>query len=287
MRWFLAGLAGLFVVVAQAGTALAGESEALAYLEGLKGKPQPYIAPSKIDPRFTSALYVNVATSGPNKQRMWVLQRDATGAPWSLGMWDKDFWKKAKLPETATPPYSWPVSSGRVYRGDRKAGPTPAGIYGLDERKWRYGEGYLRAGMIHVMHIDFHYPDGRVTGVAFHGTTAGNYSRLGTNDSHGCIRMHQKNALALLHRMTGTDGTRAEDVRWGEVPRYWLSESGRVRKGYRQDGKPLPASLAEAVIAPALDNAAHGPSSDASGSSTSADVLLKTGFRTLVVIFED
>jgi hypothetical protein len=124
--------------------------------------------------------------------------------------------------------------------------------------------------MIHVMHIDHHTPDGRVTGVAFHGTPAGNYKRLGTNDSHGCIRMHQSNALALLHRLTGVDGALNAVVRWGEVPRYWTSEEGRIRRGYVTDGKPIPAAQA-----------------DATSAGSSPDVLTKTGIRAIAILFQD
>jgi hypothetical protein len=273
---------------AGATTALAGE--ALAYLEGLKGKSRPYLAPSEVDARFTVALYVNVATEGPNKQRMWVLHRDRLGGDWRLAMWDLDFWKQARLADGAEPAYSWPVSTGRVYKGDRKSGPTPTGIFGIDERKWRYAEGHVRTGMIHVMHIDHHTADGRVSGVAFHGTPAGNYRRLGTNDSHGCIRMHQKNALALLNRLTGLDGTLTDFVRWGEVPRYWASEERRVRSGYRTDGMAIPAPVVEAS-AEGSSSAAPGTGSDSSPSAAppaSTDgILTKTGFRAIAVIFED
>lgn len=278
MKTGMARLALLVLFLAGLADAPARASEAITYLEGLKGKPQPYLAPSEIDPRFTIALYVNVATAGPAKQRMWVLHRDTPGGPWQLAMWDKDYWKKQKLADGTEPPFSWPVSTGRVYRGDRKSGPTPTGIFGMDERRWRYSEGRVRAGMIHVMHIDHHTPDGRVTGVAFHGTTVSNYRRLGTNDSHGCIRMHQSNALALLNRLTGRDGAIAEDIRWGEVPRFWASEEGRIRRGFTTDGKLRPAPLVEATTS-------TGAVSDAGSASDS--VLTKTGFRAIAVLFQD
>lgn len=281
LRRIILPIATGLALATSAHTSIAGE--ALSYLEGLKGKPQPYLTPSEIDPRFTIALYVNVPTSGPNKQRMWILHRDKVGGDWRLAMWDKDYWKRQKLAEGIEPAFSWPISSGRAYKGDRKSGLTPPGIFGLDERKWRYGEGHMRAGMIHVLHIDHHTPDGRVTGVAFHGTTAGNYKRLGTNDSHGCIRMHQSNALALLYRLTGLDGAIPEDVRWGEVPRYWLSEAGRIRSGYTTDGKALPAARADASVPPA---ATSGRDLESAGGAP-ADVLVKTGFRAIAVIFQD
>ena len=129
---------------------------ALAYLESLKGSNERYKAPSELDPRYTIALYVNAATKGPWRQRMWVLQRDEIGGPWRLGLWDKRHWRKAKLGEAETPAYSWPVSTGRYYRGDRFSGPTPTGVFALDERKWRHGRGWSAPGMIHTMYIDFH-----------------------------------------------------------------------------------------------------------------------------------
>ena len=98
------------------------------------------------------------------------------------------------------PSYSWPVSTGRYYRGDPFSGPTPTGVFALDERKWRYGRGYTAPGMIHTMYIDFHYDNGRRSGVAFHGTLPGRYRRLGSIDLHGCIRMKQKNAASLFDR---------------------------------------------------------------------------------------
>lgn len=266
--------------------ALARADGGLPYLEGLKGKAQPFLAPSDIDPRYTVALYVNTAGKGPNRQRMWVLHRDAVGGPWRLAMWDKDYWKKAKLGDGEVPGYSWPVSTGRHYPGDRRSGPTPTGIFALDERKRRYGWGWLQDGMIHVLHIDYHYSDGRMSGVAFHGTTPGRYRRLGSIDSHGCIRMHQKNALALLNRVTGRDGILAEELRWGEVPRFWQSEKGNRRSGYRRDGQPvLPLPEPETIPASGAETLPAGPA--ASSPPASNVPLTKMGFRAIAVMFHE
>ena len=54
---------------------------ALRYLEDVSTKKAPYLAPSEIDRRFTIAFYVNAKGSGPNAQRMWVLQRAKLGGP--------------------------------------------------------------------------------------------------------------------------------------------------------------------------------------------------------------
>jgi len=254
---------------------------ALAYLENLKGSNERYKAPSELDGRYTVALYVNAATSGPWRQRMWVLQRDEIDAPWRLAMWDEAHWRKADLAEGEAPSYSWPVSTGRYYRGDPFSGPTPTGVFALDERKWRYGRGYTAPGMIHTMYIDFHYDSGRRSGVAFHGTTTGRYRRLGTSDSHGCIRMKQTNAAALFDRITGRDGVLPEPLRWGDVPRFWKSERGQIRSGYTRDGGTLRREELVADLAPI-----EPPAMDDTGEVPPA-VLLKSGFRAIAVIFEN
>jgi hypothetical protein len=259
----------------------AAADPALDYLESLKGSNERYKAPSELDARYTFALYVNAAGSGPNRQRMWVLVRDGIGMPWRLGMWDAAHWKKAKLAEGETPPYSWPVSTGRYYRGDPFSGPTPTGVFALDERKWRYGRGTTGPGMIHTMYIDFHYDNGRRSGVAFHGTLPGRYRRLGNIDSHGCIRMKQVNAAALFDRITGRDKVVPAELRWGEVPRFWDAERGQNRSGYTRDGTTLPAP---AVVA---DLGAMPASVGSVVDTEPLPVLTKTGFRAISVIFED
>ncbi len=254
---------------------------ALTYLESLKGSSERYKAPSELDGRYTVALYVNTADSGPWRQRMWVLHRDAIGGSWRLAMWDEEHWRKADLTAGEAPSYSWPVSTGRYYRGDPFSGPTPTGVFALDERKWRYGRGYTAPGMIHTMYIDFHYDNGRRSGVAFHGTLPGRYRRLGSIDSHGCIRMKQKNAASLFDRITGRDRVLPEEMRWGDVPRFWTSEQGQKRAGYTRDGSTHPA---EALVA---DLAALQTASASVSDAGPAAVLTKNGFRAIAVIFEN
>ncbi len=285
MRRFLIAVSGLLAALCMS-TVAARAADAVGYLESLRGKATPFLAPSDIDPRYTTALYVNTSGSGPNKQRMWVLHRDAIGGAWRLAMWDKDYWKKAKLGDGEVPAFSWLVSTGRGYPGDRKSGPTPNGVFALDERKRRYGWGWLQDGMVHVMHIDFHYPDGRMSGVAFHGTTEGRYRRLGSIDSHGCIRMKQKNALDLLNRVTGKDGVLAEDLRWGEVPRFWAAEKGTRRTGYTRDGSaPMSLPPPAVKIAPGATTEVTTPPS--TPIATPEDPMTKTGFRAIAIMFQD
>jgi L,D-transpeptidase catalytic domain len=262
---------------------------AVALLNRFNPDKTPYIAPDEIDARFTTALYVNVATRGAHRQRMWVLHRDTLGGPWRLGLKDNQYWKRkakrAKV-EALTPTYSWPISSGRYYRGDRRSGPTPPGIYGLDERRWRYGWGWLQAGMRHVLHIDYHYTRGRASGVAFHGTNTYRYRRLGRADSHGCIRMRQNLALNLIDRITGRDGVLPEHLRWGEVPRFWRTEKGRRRFGYNRDGKILLEGAYKGVQVTSLKWPVIRDTNAPPERPLRPRELTKDGFRTIVVFFK-
>ena len=276
----LGGIAGL--------SSGAHAGSALDYLESLKGKADRYLAPSQIDPRYTMALYVNASKSGPNRQRMWVLQRDKVGGPWRLGMWDKAYWKKRgakahNVKPGAEPPFSWLVSTGRKYRGDRRSGPTPLGVYSVDERRGRVHSGYHSRGMVHVLFIDYHYSSGRRSGVAFHGTTPSQYRKLGRIDSHGCIRMRQRNALGLVRRVMGRDKTLTQSQRWGSVPRYWKNERrGGARFGYKRDG-----AAHYAPTAFMLEGGSGDPSLLLDAKGPSPPVLTKTGYRVLTVIFRD
>jgi len=255
---------------------------ALEYLQSLEGK-DGYLAPSELDPRFTMAFYVNTKARGPHAQRLWMLQRDTLGGDWRLGMWDTSFWRRKGLPSAVTPPYSWLVSTGRKYRGDRKSGPTPTGVYTIDERKYRMARGYTVPGMINVTYIDLHYSSGRRSGVAFHGTTRSKYRRLGSIDSHGCIRMTQSNALALINRMQGRDDVLSKDLRWGEVPRFWTTERRGRRYGYNRDGETHP------VLGPVTVASADtvGEVVEASDATRFPSVLTKQGYRAVVVLFQD
>lgn len=250
----------------------------LEYLEQLRGK-KAFKAPSELDPRFTMALYVNTKGRGPQAQRMWMLQRDSIGGSWRMGMWDQGYWRRKGLPSAVTPPYSWLVSTGRHYRGDKKSGPTPTGVYTIDERKYRMAYGYTVPGMINVTYIDLHYSSGRRSGVAFHGTTRSKYRRLGTIDSHGCIRMTQPNARALLHRLRGKDGVLSDEMRWGEVPRYWKTERGGKRYGYNRDGQ------SHAILGPVVQ--AANSTDGAVDETVFPRVLTKQGYRAVVVLFQD
>lgn len=266
----------------------------IAYLESLKGSDR-FLAPSQVDGRYETVIYINLATSGKTAQRMWVLHRDhqdqnasagqgaatssdaigtliasagdglpesqqaaVQAAPWRIGMWDEKFWDK----RDEVPTYSWLISSGRKYKGDKFSGPTPMGVFNLDERRGRQKLGFYSAGMYDAMFIDLHYSSGRRSGVALHGTTSSKYRLLGRADSHGCIRMHRRNSRALFDRVLGRDGFMEEQQVKGEVPRFFRSSpSASVRRGYNRQGELI--------------------------FSDDGELLTKTGFRTLVVMFKD
>jgi hypothetical protein len=105
--------------------------------------------------------------------------------------------------------------------------------------------------------------------------------------------MHQRNALALLDRVTGKDGVLPEELRWGEVPRYWRSEKGTRRTGYTRDGRP-PAPLPEPAAPQAAGAGAALPvdstgaiETGSAASAAAAEPLNKTGFRAIAVLFDD
>ena len=220
--------------------AMANESaplRGLGYLEHLKvSADAPYLRPSALHPSYSHAVYVNTALSGDGAQKMWFLARSATGA-WELGLHDAEYWAE----KGETPHYSWPVSTGRKYPGDSRSGPTPVGVFNVDDRRYRPGWG--SPGMYNALYIDLHYSSGRASGVAIHGTLPGNYKKLGRADSHGCVRMHKRNADRVWSLVHPENRRKENSPLWGEIPRYFSSSpEGSTRSGYVRDGSVLLAA---------------------------------------------
>jgi hypothetical protein len=267
MRFISLILSGLFLLALTSNSVAANSELGMDYLENLTPrKGVAFIKPSEVHSSYQMIIYINTATSGDGRQKMWVLERDNSGEattshtgltangtviddqprqPWRLALWDKKFWKKKGWTEVeAIPPYSWPVSTGRKYAGDGRSGPTPLGIFNIDDRKYRHKKGWYAPGMIHAMFIDLHYKSGRRSGVAMHGTTSGKYRLLGRADSHGCIRMHQTNALSLFKRVHGEKSKKnlsEANPLWGTMPRYFKNQSSdqKRRTAYVRDGSYL------------------------------------------------
>lgn len=219
----------------------AGEAApGLDWLEALRlPEGQPYLPPSALHPAYRVAVYVNTALSGEGMQKMWVLSRPDAETPWALALHDDGHWQD-RVAAGGAPAYSWPVSSGRKYPGDSRSGPTPVGIFNVDDRRHRPGWG--SQGMYNALYVDLHYSGGRASGVAIHGTTKGMYRRLGRPDSHGCVRMKVANAEQVWE-MVHPGGARKEaSPLWGEIPRYFTSAvtaDMSARSGYVRDGSLL------------------------------------------------
>ena len=224
--------------------ASATQNFGLAYLEGLAapGALSPkvsYLAPSQVDPAYSHVIYVNTATRSKGGQKMWVIERDANG--WQLALWDESYW--AEQGWSGKPPYSWPVSTGRKYRGDSRSGPTPLGIFNVDDRDFRHRPGWGSPGMYNSIYIDLHYRGGRISGIAMHGTTKNKYRLLGSADSHGCVRMRQPNADKVWAMFHPNSQPGLSSPLWSDaIPRYFSSTPKRGRSnrwGYVRDGSFL------------------------------------------------
>ncbi|MCP3971056.1 MAG: L,D-transpeptidase [Rhodobacteraceae bacterium] len=233
-----------FCAAPGAGYAVAEQGFGLDYLEAL-GQPggiNPKIAfvpPSRIDPAYSHAIYVNTATGSASGQKMWVIERN--GASWQVARWDEDFWAKKGV--EGIPPFSWPISTGIRYAGDRRSGPTPLGIFNPDDRNHRHRRGWSSPGMYNSIYIDLHYGSGRASGVAMHGTPRGNYRRLGRAASHGCIRMRQGNSDKVWKLFHGSGRPGTSSPLWSEaVPRYFATPptpTASARRDYVRDGSVL------------------------------------------------
>lgn len=241
-RAFLTGLGATALIAPRASWALANAGFGLSYLEGLAqpGAMNPkvaFIPPSQIDPAYSHVVYVNTAIRSEGGQKMWVLERALKG--WQLATWDQGYWAEKGI----QPQYSWPVSTGRKYPGDSRSGPTPLGIFNVDDRSFRHRKGWGSPGMYNSIYIDLHYRGGRMSGVAMHGTPKSKYKLLGKADSHGCIRMRQENA-DLIWSMFHGDGKPGEgSPLWSEaVPRYFTNapkNNRNARWNYTRDGSFL------------------------------------------------
>lgn len=235
-RAFTSGAACLLAAPALAAR---GPHLGIDYLEALVDSPalnrrHAYIPPSRVHDAYSHVVYVDAAFHGPGRQKMWVLARK--GAAWDLAVHDPDYW------DGGAAAYSWPVSTGRYYPGDRRSGPTIPGVFNIDERAARHRTGWGSPGMYKAIYYDLHYSSGRASGIAFHGTTRSLYRKLGTPDSHGCVRMRQTNMDRFWGLLHPGGATGAQSPLWGEVPRYFTSAPSTTfapRRGYVRDGTLL------------------------------------------------
>lgn len=82
--------------------------------------------------------------------------------------------------------YTWDVSTGKYSSW------TPTGTFGVQSMDAdHYSSRYEWAPMPWAVFFNGN--------IAVHGTVASNYPLLGTPQSHGCVRLHQKNAQVFFN----------------------------------------------------------------------------------------
>lgn len=146
--------------------------------------------PQEVMKHFDLFLYVSKATpdKGSWAQTMFVLART-----------------EANIYELR---HSWKVSTGKEEMVMSPAGRmlgtnTPEGMFKLD--RWRSFEDYTsrqwQSPMPYAIFFDWKI-EGRVSGLALHGSDAKGESELGNRASHGCIRMATDNARTLFQLIT-------------------------------------------------------------------------------------
>lgn len=123
-----------------------------------------------------------------------------------------------------------PISSGASQKGGTYVD-TPTGIYRINHRKsdlGRYGK-----GMYHSMYFDLIYPSGRSSGLAVHGTDKNKYSKLGTQQSHGCIRTTQAQANVMYENLINDDFWWTSDLPDLNNRKRLKAENGGIKAGTR------------------------------------------------------
>jgi hypothetical protein len=146
--------------------------------------------PQEVMKHFDLFLYVSKATpdKGSWAQTMFVLART-----------------EANIYELR---HAWKVSTGKEEMVMSPAGRmlgtnTPEGMFKLD--RWRSFEDYTsrqwQSPMPYAIFFDWQI-QGRVSGLALHGSDAKGEMELGNRASHGCIRMATDNARTLFQLIT-------------------------------------------------------------------------------------
>jgi L,D-transpeptidase catalytic domain len=167
--------------------------------------------PAELIGYFDLYLYVSKATQekGPWGQRMFVLAKDKTQGG------------------TFTMLHDWPVSTGfeapmPAPSGRMLATHTPEGMFKLDRDRFHkdYTSRQWQSPMPYAMFFDWQ-TEGRISGLALHGSDAEAAKTLGKRASHGCIRMATENAKTLFEMIQASYR--------GRVPQFQIDqESGTM-----------------------------------------------------------
>lgn len=162
----------------------------------------------------------------------------ASGAEARLDLYVDKSTQQLSVIQNGTLLYVWPVSTGREMSS------TPSGVYTPErlERSW-FSKAYYNSPMPHA--IFFH------NGYAIHGSY--DISKLGGPASHGCVRLHPRNA-ALLFSMVERAGpgntaifvggdSHRPSLRYRNfddgAPPAWRRDDGMTRNPYPP--RPMPA----------------------------------------------
>ncbi len=108
---------------------------------------------------------------------------------------------------------------------------TPTGIYRINHPKSdsrRYSN-----GMWHSLYFDLIYPSGRSSGLAVHGTSTSAYSKLGTQQSHGCIRIKKEQSHLIYENLINDDYWWSNELPDLNNRQRLKSENGQLKAGPR------------------------------------------------------
>ena len=104
--------------------------------------------------------------------------------------------------------------------------------------------------MWHSLYFDLVYPWGKDSGLAIHGTSKSAYKNLGTQQSHGCVRITQPQANMLYETLLSKAYTKKDLPDMDRTARLksetWVNGDVKTREGqkalfiifYGYDGQP-------------------------------------------------
>ncbi|HAH08845.1 MAG TPA: hypothetical protein DCL54_01860 [Alphaproteobacteria bacterium] len=205
----LTNLRDEFQAVEQAARVAKARAGDLKLADGVPGTERAEIHPvearllARISPElrkyFDLYLYVSKAENGEWAQRMYVM---------------------AKQPdERLAVVHKWMVSTGKEEvmvnpHGVAMDTDTPEGFFRLDRSRFfaDYTSRQWKAPMPHAMFFDWQ-TEGRVSGLAIHGTGPAEDIDLGRRASKGCIRLSPENAKVLYKLITENYGGRVPQLK--------------------------------------------------------------------------
>lgn len=115
---------------------------------------------------------------------------------------------------------------------------TTTGIYRINDflskrQRYSYSKDNSEVPvMYHSLFYDLKYPDGNVSGLAIHGTNPSQYKYLGTQRSHGCIRITIPQAKTLYENLIVSNKFKGRVPDLDKTKRL-KSENGEYRRGVK------------------------------------------------------